>query len=391
MSVPISTDPVYACPDCSTPLERRAGDHGVFWRCPRCGGRAVGLGPLKRACDVSLITRLWGGAHGSVPRHRPCPICGDPMREVTIPNEQLPTVDVCLVCQLVWFDPNEYEAFPATRPLAPSAPPQAPAVPQEARQAFAIEKVKVMAEQRDRDAGRAPEEWWKFLAGFFGMPVKEGKDMLHRPPWATWILAAVVSLVSCAAFFNLEHWIRVFGLIPAQADRYVAATLFTAFFLHAGVFHLVSNMYFLLVFGDNVEDALGIGRYLLLVFFAAAAGGAAHVALDPHRDIPVIGASAGIAGILAFYACRFPGVHLKFFVWNLFLGLFRWITIPAWAFFAFWIFAQALGAMYQISGFSSVSALGHLGGAVVGILFYLEWRFVAEGDTAAPTPGGTGG
>lgn len=391
MSVPIGTDPVYACPDCSTPLERRADDEGVFWRCPRCGGRAVGLGPLKTACDVTLVARLWAAAHGSVPDGRPCPGCGDPMRKVTIPNAQLPTVDVCRVCQLVWFDPNEYEAFPANRDLPRPATPLEPDVAQEARAAFAIEQVKVMAEHRDQDVGRPPDEWWKQLAGGFGMPVKEGKDMLHRPPWATWILASVVSLISCAAFFNLEHWVRVFGLIPAHADRYVAATFFTAFFLHAGVFHLASNMYFLLVFGDNVEDTLGIGRYLLLVFFAAAAGGAAHVAWDPHRDIPVIGASAGIAGILAFYACRFPGVHLKFIIIRPFLGLLRWFTLPAWAFFALWILAQAFGAMFQVSGFSSVSALGHLGGAVVGILFYLEWRFAAEGDTAEPTPSGTSG
>lgn len=323
-----------------------------------------------------MVTRLWVAARGSAAHSRPCPICGNLMREVTIPNAQIPPLDACLVDQLVWFDPHEYEAFPARPTPRPPTAPEAPDVQQEARAAFAVVQVKAMSAQRDEeDSFGPPREFWKLLAGLFGMPVKADQELLRRPPWTTWTLAVLVSLVSCAAFPNLEHWVQIFGLIPSHADRYIGGTVITAFFLHAGVFHLASNMYFLLLFGDNVEDTIGVARYLLLLFFATAAGGVAHVALDPHHDIPVIGASAGIAGIMAFYAFRFPGVHLKFFIWALFL--FRWITVPVWAFFAFWIVMQGLGTLLQIAGFSSVSALGHLGGALVGVLFYLEWRFVA--------------
>lgn len=348
----------------------------------------MGLGLLRKTGDVTMVTRLWVAAHGSASHGRPCPLCGKPMREVTIPQAQLPPLDACMACQLVWFDPKEYEAFPARPAPPPPAARETLDPQQEARQALAIEQVKAMSALREEaESSGPPRNFWKLLAGLFGMPVKEGQELLHRPPWATWTLAALVTLVSCAAFPNLEHWIQVFGLIPAQADRYIGGTVVTAFFLHAGIFHLASNMYFLLIFGDNVEDAIGVPRYLLLLFFATAAGGVAHVALDPHHNIPVIGASAGIAGVMAFYAFRFPGVHLKFFFWALFY--FRWITVPVWAFFAFWIVMQALGAFLQVAGFSSVSALGHLGGALVGVLFYLEWRFVADRDVPAPSPGET--
>lgn len=378
--MPISTDPVCVCPVCSTPLERQTSDHGVFWSCPRCGGRAVGLGLLKRMRDAALITRLWVAAEdGAAPHGRLCPVCGGRMRQVTLPDEQIPTVDVCIVCELVWFDPNKYEKLPA--PL----PPAEPALPEEGRrllaQAVAIQQVTRMADERRREAqGEPPEEWWKIVASIFGVPVKEDEVMLQRPPWATWTLAALAFLVTSAASSHLDHWVQVFGLIPAQASRYSGLTFLTSFFLHSGLFHLATNVYFLLIFGDYAEDDLGIGRYLLLVFLAAAAGGAAHVAWEPRHDIPVIGASAGIAGIIAFYACRFPRTRLKFFIGHYPGDLyFRWATIPVWVFFVFWILTQAVVLEYQLAGISAVSAAGHLGGAAVGVLFFLEWRFVARG------------
>lgn len=243
-----------------------------------------------------------------------------------------------------------------------------------------------MAAQRSREAQHKPRiQWWQYLAGLFGMPVEEGEEMLHRPPWVTWGLTALVSVVSGLAFLNLEHWIAVFGLIPAQAGRYAGLTFLTAFFLHGGIFHLAANMYFLLIFGDNVEETLGVGRDLLLIFLATVIGGLVHVTWDPSRDVPVIGASAGIAGIVAFYALRFPRIGLKFFLW------FRWYTIPAWAFFGLWILSQAVGVVSQLHGHSNVSALGHVGGAAVGVLFYLERRFVGESGTSSISPGGKGG
>jgi membrane associated rhomboid family serine protease len=252
-----------------------------------------------------------------------------------------------------------------------------------------MEQVKAMSVQRDLEERYGPpRDFWKLLAGLFGMPVKAGQEVLHDPPVTTWTLVILVCIFSVAAFPNLEHWVQIFGLIPSHADRYIGGTVVTAFFLHAGVFHLVSNMYFLLIFGDKVEDTIGVARYLLLLFFATAFGGISHVALDPHHDIPVIGASGGIAGVMAFYAFRFPGVYLKFFIWTFFF--WRWISVPVWGFFAFWIAMQAFGTLLQIAGFSSVSALGHLGGAAIGFLFYLEWRYVAERDLSEASPGETG-
>ncbi len=340
----------------------------------------MGLGLLRRSLDPSLVTHAWISARsGEAGAGRPCPMCGAPMRLVSVPGVPPVALDVCTVCELIWFDPAEYEVLPRQpRAAEPLLPPEAAAAPP-------IAEVRGGAERRRRDGQHEPPgEWWKYLAGLFGMPVEDGEETLYRPPWATWALAAVTSLLSCAAFPHLAYWVARFGLVPAQAARYAGVTFVTSFFLHAGVVHLAANMYFLMIFGDNVEEALGAAHYLLLVFLAAVTGGAVHAALDPHQRVPVIGASAGIAGVVAFYACRFPRVRLKF-LWSLWLR--RWFTLPAWAFFAIWIAVQAAGVVGQLRGHSSVSALGHVGGASIGVLFYLAWRFAGDDGPGLPAGG----
>lgn len=130
--------------------------------------------------------------------------------------------------------------------------------------------------------------------------------------------------MSCIALFHLRAWVGIFGLIPEKVMRYGGLTVLTSFFLHGSIWHLAVNMYFLLLFGDNVEEAIGVVRYVLLISLATIAGAVAHVMFDPRQNVPVIGASAAIAGIVAF---------------------------------------------------------GHAGGAAIGILFFLEWRFMAGGSS----------
>jgi membrane associated rhomboid family serine protease len=322
-----------------------------MWTCPGCGGRAIGAALLKQLRDPGLVTQAWVAAESIPPgRGRPCPMCGGGMRNVVL--DGLPKLDICTLCRMVWFDPKAYEAFPAGgagRPVGTAAPPGGlspadwaavpdAALPADARVILASARAEALAEHtRQRSGDRPPDEWWKYVAALFGMPVLEGAEQLRRPPWTTWGLVAFTCAASLATTTNLNHWVGLFGFIPAQAQRYGGLTFLTSFFLHAGIFHLVSNMYFLLVFGDNVEETIGVARYLMLVFMAAVVGNAVHGTFDPHRTVPLVGASGGIAGIMAFYACQFPAVRLKFIIGSLWLGVYRWVTVPTWGFFAFWI------------------------------------------------------
>lgn len=242
-------------------------------------------------------------------------------------------------------------------------------MPVEANEILAVAKIEAMKERTNRRWGtEGPDAYWKYLPALLGMPVEYDQSALKRAPLATWTLIAFVVAFSIRALFNLEVAVREFGLIPAQAMRAGGLTFVTSFLLHGSLLHLIGNMYFLVVFGDNVEDYVGGWRYLLLIAGAALVGDLAHIALDPRSDIPVIGASGGISGILAYYILTFPKARLGIlFRWFFY---FQWIRVPAYGWGLIWIAFQLLGAYLQVRGASNVSALAHLGGAAVGVVFW---------------------
>ena len=140
------------------------------------------------------------------------------------------------------------------------------------------------------------------ITAFFGMPVEFYPPAKKSRPVVTWFLVGLIVTASVHAFFHLQEAVQLFGLIPAQAFRLHGLTFVTSFFLHAGIIHLAGNMYFLLVFGDDVENFLGPLRYIALIALAAFVGDLLHIASAPASTIPCIGARAGLAGLISFYA-----------------------------------------------------------------------------------------
>ena len=170
------------------------------------------------------------------------------MFEVALDSSSGIKVEVCRICEFVWFDAGETQTLQA-RPL-PKPKPQVVS-PQEARGS-------------DFDSA-PPDEWWKSIAAFLRMPVEFDAPAEERRPVVTWFLAAVIITAGVYSFFHLHEAVQLFGLIPAQATRMHGLTFVTSFFLHAGIIHLVGNMYFLLVFGDEVENFLRPLRYIGLI------------------------------------------------------------------------------------------------------------------------------
>ena len=184
-----------------------------------------------------------------------------------------------------------------------------------------------------------------------------------------------------AATGALGQAIKQWGFVPDDVFRHGGLTLVTSFFLHAGIWHLIGNMYFFLLLADNVEDHLGRSRFLLLLAAAHVAGMVLHAAFDPRGHVPCVGASAGISGVIAYYAVVFPHAKLGFLLrWFL---LFRWIRMPAYVALVLYLVLQLIGAWAQVSGFSSVSALGHLGGLGVGLAVACAVRLVRARYAAA--------
>jgi len=361
----------FLCPRCKVPLKDVRTSGGVFCGCDVCGGRAVTIELLRKRFTPESINPLWLHAmRGEGRVGLPCPSCRQPMIDVPLSDRAEIDVDVCQHCHFIWFDAHEVDT------LVPRQPePVAPELPQKAREMLAIaevERLSKQAEGPDLDSA-APEESWKQIAAFLGMPVEFDAPEEQRRPWSTWLLSAVLICASLLAFSNLHEVVQRFGLIPAEATRLNGLTFVTSFFLHAGIIHLVGNMYFLLAFGHAVENFLRPLRYLALIALAALIVDLAHIALDPRSQTPCIGASGGIAGVITFYALNFPRMRLAFlmrwgFVW------FHWIRLPAWFVFVLWFLFQIIGTLEQRAGMSSVSSAAHLGGAAMGLVAWLVWR-----------------
>jgi membrane associated rhomboid family serine protease/Zn-finger nucleic acid-binding protein len=361
------------CPRCKLPLKEVRTSGGVLYGCDVCGGRAVTIELLRKRFTPESINPLWVRAmRGEGRTGLPCPLCRQPMIAVALPDRAEIYVDVCQRCHFVWFDAQEVDSLVPRQPEPVATEPE---LPQKAREILAMAEVKRLSKQAEGSDFNsvAPDESWKQIAAFLGMPVEFDAPQEQRKPWATWLLSAVIICVSLFAFSNLREIVQRFGLIPAEATRLGGLTFITSFFLHAGIIHLVGNMYFLLAFGHAVENFLRPLRYLVLIALAALIGDLAHIALDPHSQTPCIGASGGIAGVITFYALNFPRMRLAFLMrWG--LVWFHWIRLPAWFVFVLWFLFQIIGTLEQKAGMSSVSSAAHLGGAAVGVVAWIVWR-----------------
>lgn len=361
------------CPTCRCRLLHAKGPAGVFYVCPRCGGRAVGIAVIRRGVGRDCVKDLWLQSQAArLPAGKKCPVCQRWMRGVTVTAGQRPLqLDLCRSCQVVWFDPSEFEQLP-TAPMPAPAEELSP----RAREQLALERVKIEARRAEgqgtTDEEPIPQSPWSWIPGVLGLPVEEEVEPLRSLPWATWTLAAMLVLVFLATMRNLEQAILQYGLVPNDLMQGRLITLLTSFFLHADFWHLLGNVYFLLVFGDNVEDCLGRPRFVALLALAALAGDAAHLALEPRWDIPAVGASAGISGVIVFYALRFP--HARLGVLLRYWYLYRWLFLPAWAALVLWIMLQLVMAGLETMGASPVAAFAHLGGAAAGLLAWAVWR-----------------
>ena len=352
------------CPSCGTSLNTVRQRGGLFYSCPRCNGRAVTLPQIRRVAGDPFATKLLRLINSHpVPGRRPCPFCQQPMRVFHSDNPPV-ELDACKTCGSVWFDPSEFEAVPEG---AVESVHEARLRGYEAFGRYRLEQA-----QSWSGADEPPDEAWKWIPALFGFPVETNTPAVRALPLITWSLAALIALVSIFAFFHIKTAVNTYGFIPAEALRYGGLTSLTSFFLHAGVFHLVGNLYFLLVFGDNVEDVLGHWKYGFLILAATLVGDFTYWLGNAVSMTPCVGASGGISGIIVFYALAFPKARLGF-MFRYFL-YFRWFQTPAWGALVLWLIFQGLGYYMERSGLSSVASSAHLGGAAIGFLLWLWWR-----------------
>jgi membrane associated rhomboid family serine protease len=210
----------------------------------------------------------------------------------------------------------------------------------------------------------------------------------RRAPVMLWLLVVANALV----FFlelslpqaGLERAIHRYGIVPVnlrlEPGEFLAhplsyGTLLSSMFLHGGVLHVVGNLWMLLIFGDNVEDRMGRGRFLVFYLLCGVLAGAAHVGFNADSGVPTIGASGAIAGVMGAYFVLFPRARVITVVPVLFYPLF--VELPAFVFLGLWFAAQLLEGTLSLVGpeqAGGIAFLAHVGGFAAGIV--LHWLFV---------------
>ncbi len=193
-------------------------------------------------------------------------------------------------------------------------------------------------------------------------------------PFVTYGLIAV----NAAAFLltrNLgsaaEPFLYQYGFIPVrlwtEGLAQVGPSLLTSQFLHGGWLHLLSNLWYLWIFGDNVEDRLGHGRFLFFYLACGVAAGLAQAWNHPGQPIPTIGASGAIAGVLGAYFILYPTARILTLVPVIIF--LEFIQLPAFFFLAFWFVQQYLMGLMAtgMTGQSGVAWWAHIGGFLAGI------------------------
>jgi membrane associated rhomboid family serine protease len=173
-----------------------------------------------------------------------------------------------------------------------------------------------------------------------------------------------------AALFTGAHYVSIAGAVFPVTVQTALVPVLTSMFLHAGWLHLIINMWFLWIFGDNVEDYLGHFWYLSLYLTAGIIGTLLHTALNPMSPVPGVGASGAIAGIMGAYLILFPSARVTTLVPFFFLFFIR---LPAWLVLGYWFVLQFLSGAATAIAYSSQTSEGgvafwaHVGGFVSGV------------------------
>ncbi len=206
-------------------------------------------------------------------------------------------------------------------------------------------------------------------------------------PVVTWSLIAICVLVFFwqlslgtrggeAAFYQFGMIpARLFGtetLDPALVEVPAIVTVFTSMFMHGGFMHLGFNMLFLWIFGDNVEDSMGHGRYLAFYLLCGVAAAMAQALVNPGSTIPMVGASGAISGVLGAYLLLHPHATVRTVI---FLGVFlTMMHLPASIVLGLWFLLQLVSAAFATTGEPGVAFWAHVGGFVAGMVLVFVFK-----------------
>ncbi|MGJ4789456.1 rhomboid family intramembrane serine protease [Leptospira koniambonensis] len=354
------------CPRCSSLLIKKKSSTDSHYACNSCEGKIYSRFDFIRYYSGDIAKNLIQSLRGaekknSTPYNIKCPQCYNNFLQIQLFfKEEYHPIDYCNSCDYIWLDKSEIDVFykansgSVTRKLE-----------------FEAYKLKEHLE-KDREVeveyAESPKER---IYQILGLPIEKDYESLKKLALLTWSIAGICIL------FSIFNWLTTddlsqFGLLPSDPFRNFGLSFITSFFQHANLLHLLGNMYFLVIFGDNIENELGKIKTLILLVTAAIFGDLIDLIVRFDSNVPSIGASGGIAGFLTFYCLRFQNNKLSIsFPQNYRHWLERrYWNVKAPYFALYWIVAQLIG----IFSISNINYTVHLSGAAIGILTYYYYR-----------------
>ncbi len=204
-------------------------------------------------------------------------------------------------------------------------------------------------------------------------PLKDENPTRRRPVLTYTLIVVNVAIFLGALVTGTFNQInQEFGMKPKEVFAgQNLHTLFTSMFLHGGVLHILFNMWYLWIFGDNIEDVLGRGKFILFYLGAGLAASFVHAFSDPGSMIPTIGASGAIAGVLGAYALLYPWARVHTAV--IFFYIIHLVMVPAVVMIGFWFVLQVISAsvLWAAGATAGVAYWAHIGGFLAGMLLIL--------------------
>ena len=372
------------CPRCTFTLAPLPVQGVTLDACPRCRGIFVDHAEAPQLLGAFGDFPSWQARGAAVPVGQGrlvCPGGGSGLHgrmdvwRVAVPGGGSVDVDTCPACRGLWLDAGEARRLTAGRLVSASLPP--------------------VVQRRAEDLGTLNEPppgeektgvGWYLLQLFTAVPLEVYNPKRRLPVVCLSLIAAcvvgfVVELFATAA--NDAHFAGCWGVVPSLVlHGQGLVSVVTYMFLHGGVGHLVGNAWFLWMFGDNVEDRVGRGRFLLLYLACGVVGGFVHALLTATPNVPLVGASGAIAGLMGAYLALFPRAQL----YQVFF--FVRFKLPVWFYVGGWAVLNVLLGLVALDPHAPDGGVAwwcHVGGFVVGLLWGLVFgRGYRDGAEVAP-------
>lgn len=354
------------CPACDRRMERYEVRGVEIDICPGCRGVWFEAGELPRMAGLAFEDAPSARELASAQRsERRCPSCALWLYERELGPDSGVMVDQCVQCSGLFLDHGEF-----TRLLRHFGGHDGGGLRGRPVQPEPVPKV------LDGDSLALV-----FLQYMTGVPLELDTPQVVFPPAVLALIAVNVVVLIVGLAHGLQSSVLQLGMVPAQIRAgWRLWTLLTSMFMHGGPFHLIGNMLFLYILGDNLELRFGWWRFVVFYLLCGLVANLAYAFCATQPQIPSVGASGAVSGVLGAYLVLWPRrrllVRLFYFLW-----LHSRIEVPVWVYLGFWILVQLALAQLDVPG---VAWMAHVGGFTCGLVVGLFARWVAGGARIAP-------